>query len=85
MGMNTDFSATIHCFDGKNREFHFARINSVAIYFHVSVVDDRQKLITGTLAMNEAGQWKLRERELPDWFLQAEPELGDMVAVKAGR
>jgi hypothetical protein len=83
--MNTDFSATIHCFDGMTREFHFARINSVAIYFHVSVVDNDQKLITGTLAMNEKGQWKLRERELPDWFIQAEPELCDTIELKAGR
>lgn len=83
--METDFSTTIFCFDGQTREFHFARINSVAIYFHVSVVDNNQQLITGTLAMNENGQWQLRERELPDWFMQAEPELCDSVGLKTGR
>jgi hypothetical protein len=82
--METDFSTTIRCFDGRIREFHFARINSVAIYFHISVIDDKQQLITGTLAMTENGQWKIRERELPDWFLLAEPDLCNVVELKAG-
>jgi hypothetical protein len=81
--MTTDFSTTILCKDGQEREFHFARINSVAIYFHISVVDGR--LITATLARNENGQWKLHEHELPNWFITAEPELGNEVEHKARR
>jgi hypothetical protein len=80
--METDFSKTIVCNDGQEREFHFARINSVAIYFHISVFDESTALVTGTLARDENGQWKLRETELPSWFKQAESELSDAVEVK---
>jgi hypothetical protein len=80
--METDFSKTITCNDGQVREFHFARINSVAIYFHISVFDKSSALITGTLARDENGQWKLRETELPNWFKHAEPELSEAVEVK---
>jgi hypothetical protein len=83
--METDFSNAILCSDGKERVFHFARINSVAIYFHVSVVDDGGRLITGTLARDESGHWKLHEQELPAWFKKAEHELGDTIEIKAGR
>lgn len=83
--MDTDFSATIPCVDGQKREFHFARINSVAIYFHISVVDNSGRLITGTLARDESGHWKLHEKELPAWFKKAEPELGNTIEKKAGR
>lgn len=83
--METDFSSNIICSDGQKREFHFARINSVAIYFHVSVFDSRAQLITATLARDEHGQWKLHETELPDWFKKAEAELGNTIEQKAGR
>jgi len=83
--METDFSSTILCTDGQEREFHFARINSVAIYFHISVVDNSGRLITATLARDETGLWKLHEQELPAWFKTAEPELGNTIEVKAGR
>ena len=83
--METDFSKTITCNDGQEREFHFARINSVAIYFHISVLDKNTALVTATMVMDENGQWKLRETELPNWFKQAEPELSDAVELKAGR
>jgi hypothetical protein len=84
--MKTDFSTTILCTDGLEREFHFARINnSVAIYFHVSVVDNSGQLVTATLARDAANHWKLHEQELPGWFITAEPELGNEVELKAGR
>ena len=83
--MKTDFSTIILCTDGQEREFHFARINSVAIYFHISVVDSSGHLITATLARNENGQWKLHEPELPGWFITAEPKLGNEVEQMAGR
>lgn len=83
--METDFSTTIVCADGKEREFHFARINSVAIYFHISVVDSSGQLITATLARDAANHWKLHEHELPRWFITAEPALGKEVEHKAGR
>jgi hypothetical protein len=83
--METDFSTTILCKDGQKREFHFARINSVAIYFHISVVDSNGRLITATLARDEKGQWKLHEQELPNWFITVEPELGNEVEHKARR
>lgn len=82
--METDFSTTIECMDGQRREFHFARINSVAIYFHISVFDKGTELVTATLAMDENGHWKLREPDLPDWFKKAEPELSEAVELKAG-
>jgi hypothetical protein len=83
--MEKDFSTTILCTDGQEREFHFARINSVAIYFHISVVDNSGRLVTATLARDENGRWKLHEPELPGWFITAEPELGNQVEHKAGR
>jgi len=83
--METDFSNTILCTDGQERVFHFARINSVAIYYHISVVDDNSRLITATLVRDETGNWKLHEHELPLWFKKAEPELGNTIEVKAGR
>lgn len=83
--MEKDFSTIILCKDGLEREFHFARINSVAIYFHISVVDNSGRLVTATLARDENGQWKLHEPELPGWFITAEPELGNQVEHKAGR
>jgi len=82
--MQTDFSNSILCTDGQIREFHFARINSVAIYFHISVLDGN-RLLTGTLARSENGQWELQEKELPTWFKKAEPELGNTIERKAGR
>jgi hypothetical protein len=72
--MNTDLSTTIRCIDGQIREFHFTRINSTAIYYHISVVDDNGRLLTGTLARNEMNDWKLRELELPAWFIAAESQ-----------
>jgi hypothetical protein len=81
--METDFSTTILCTDGQEREFHFARINSIAIYFHISVVDSSGRLITATLARDENGRWKLHEQELPGWFITAEPELSNQVEHKA--
>jgi hypothetical protein len=83
--METDFSTIILCTDGQEREFHFARINSVAIYFHISVVDNSGRLVTATLVRDENGHWKLHERELPRWFITAEPQLGSQVEHKAGR
>lgn len=83
--METDFSTIILCADGQEREFHFLRINSVAIYFHISVVDSTGRLITATLARDEAGHWKLHEAELPRWFITAEPALGNEIEHKAGR
>jgi hypothetical protein len=83
--MEKDFSTTILCTDGQEREFHFARINSVAIYFHISVVDNSGRLVTATLARDENNRWKLHEQELPRWFITAEPELGNEVENKAGR
>lgn len=83
--METEFSTTILCKDGQEREFYFTRINSVAIYFHISVVDNSGRLITATLARNENGQWKLHEHELPNWFINAEPDLSNEVEHKAGR
>lgn len=83
--METDFSTIILCTDGQEREFHFVRINSVAIYFHISVVDNNGRLITATLARDENSRWKLHEPELPGWFIRAEPELGNQVEHKAGR
>jgi hypothetical protein len=83
--MEKDFSTTILCTDGQEREFHFARINSVAIYFHISVVDSSGRLITATLARDENGHWKLHEQELPGWFIKAEPELSNQVEHKAGK
>ena len=83
--METDFSTIIKCTDGQEREFHFARINSIAIYFHISVVDSSGRLITATLARDENGHWKLHEPELPGWFITAEPELGSQVEHKAGK
>jgi hypothetical protein len=83
--METDFSTTILCTDGQERVFHFARINSVAIYFHISVVDSSGRLITATLARDSSNHWKLHEQELPRWFITAEPELGNEVEHKAGR
>jgi hypothetical protein len=83
--MEKDFSTIILCTDGQEREFHFARINSVAIYFHISVVDNSGRLVTATLARDENGRWKLHESELPGWFITAEPELGNQVEHKAGR
>lgn len=86
--MQKDFSTTILCKDGLEREFYFVRINSVAIYFHISVVDNSGRLITATLARDENGRWKLHEPELPGWFITAEPELGNQVEQvehKAGR
>jgi hypothetical protein len=85
LNMETDFSTIILCTDGQEREFHFARINSVAIYFHISVVDNNGRLVTATLARDENGRWKLHEPELPGWFITAEPELGNQVEHKAGR
>lgn len=82
--MKTDFSTTIRCTDGREREFHFARINSVAIYYHVSVVDSSGRLITATMARDESGHWKLHEHELPGWFIKAEPQLGNLVEQKEG-
>ena len=81
--METDFSTSIVCNDGRIRKFHFARINSVAIYYHISVFDNAA-LVTATLALDEKGHWKLRETELPGWFKQAEPDLSDTVELKAG-
>lgn len=83
--METDFSTSIVCTDGQERKFHFARINLVAIYFHISVFDNNDRLITATLARDENGRWKLRESELPGWFKKAEPELSEAVELKAGR
>jgi hypothetical protein len=83
--MQTDFSTTLVCADGQKREFHFARINSVAIYFHISVIDNGGRLITATMARSENGQWKVQEKELPDWFKKAEPELALTIERKAGR
>ena len=83
--METDFSTIILCADGQKREFHFARINSIAIYFHISVVDSSGRLVTATLARDETGHWKLHEQELPRWFITAEPELGNYIEHKAGR
>jgi hypothetical protein len=83
--METEFSTTILCKDGQKREFYFTRINSVAIYFHISVVDSSGRLITATLARDENSQWKLHEHELPNWFINAEPDLGNEVEHKAGR
>jgi hypothetical protein len=83
--MEKDFSTTILCTDGQERVFHFARINSVAIYFHVSVVDNSGRLITATLKRDENSHWKLHEQELPRWFITAEPELRNEVEHKAGR
>lgn len=83
--METDFSTTILCKDGQERAFHFSRINSVAIYFHISVVDSNGQLVTATLVRDENSKWKLHEPELPNWFITAEPQLSNEVEQKAGR
>ena len=83
--METDFSKNINCIDGQTREFHFARINSMAIYYHISTLDTNNKLVTATMIMDENGRWQLREPELPDWFKQAEHELCDAVQLSTDK
>jgi len=73
--MKTDFSKFILCDDGFEREFHFARVNSAAIYFHVSVIDNDGKLLTATVARDESGQWKIQSHDFPEWLNRAEPLL----------
>lgn len=73
--MKTDFSKFIICDDGHEREFHFARVNSAAIYFHVSVIDGNGRLLTATVARDENGHWKIQPQDFPEWLNRAEPLL----------
>ena len=83
MSMETDFSTIVDCADGQQREFHFTRINSVAIYFHISVVDTDNKLYSATMARAETSQWQLQENDLPEWFKYIELKLADIIQQKA--
>ena len=77
--MKTDFSKFIICDDGHEREFHFARINSAAIYFHVSVIDNDGKLLTATVARDESSQWRIQPEDFPEWLKRAEPLLASAI------
>jgi hypothetical protein len=77
--MKTDFSKHIICEDGHEREFHFARINSAAIYYHVSVIDTDGKLITATLYIDDNGKWKIQPENFPAWLFSAETELAETI------
>jgi hypothetical protein len=77
--MKTDFSKRINCDDGHEREFHFARVNSAAIYYHVSVIDTDGKLITATLFIDDNSKWKIQPENFPAWLYNAEPELAETI------
>jgi hypothetical protein len=77
--MKTDFSKHIICEDGHDREFHFARVNSAAIYYHVSVIDTDGKLITATLFIDENGKWKIQPEDFPAWLYGTEPKLAQVI------
>lgn len=77
--MKTDFSKQVTCDDGVQREFHFARVNSAAIYYHVSVVDADEKLYTATIVLDENGKWKIQPDNFPAWLLDAEPALSQII------
>jgi hypothetical protein len=77
--MKTDFSKYIMCEDGFEREFHFARVNSAAIYFHVSVIDKDGKLLTATMARDDTGHWKIQPQDFPAWLSHAEPALAHTI------
>lgn len=82
--MKTDFSRNIVCNDGLLREFHFARINSAAIYFHVSVIDVDGKLLTATMLIDDSGQWKMQTHDFPEWFNSIEPKLARTIEEEEG-
>ena len=82
--MKTDFSKNIVCNDGLQREFHFARINSAAIYFHVSVIDVDGKLLTATMLIDDSGQWRMQTHDFPEWFNSVEPKLARSIAEAEG-
>jgi len=73
--MKSDFSKFIICDDGREREFHFARTNTAAIYYHVSVIDSDGKLLTVTMGIDEDGQWKMQSQDMPEWLQRTEPML----------
>lgn len=77
--MKTDFSKRIICEDGHEREFHFARVNSAAIYYHVSVIDVDGSLYTATILLDDNSQWKIQADGIPAWFYGAEPKLAQII------
>lgn len=77
--MKTDFSKHIVCDDGNEREFHFARVNSAAIYYHVSVVDVDEKLYTATVVLDDNSKWKIQPDNFPSWLFNVEPKLAEVI------
>jgi hypothetical protein len=74
----TDFYAWVIAGSGK-LNFHFTRIYIVrGVKFFVTVIDNRKKLLSFDMKMNEGGEWKLIP-PIPLWIQEIEQELADAI------
>jgi hypothetical protein len=69
--------------NGRLREFNFRKIPGATELFHLDVSDDRGNRIMFKM-QKEDGHWHIVSQELPQWVMDAEPKLEELIHEEIG-
>ena len=69
----------LHKVNGRVREFNFRKIPGGAELFHLDVCDDRGNRLMFKMQKDD-NQWHILEQELPQWLLESEKQLSDLIS-----
>lgn len=69
--------------NGRLREFNFRKIPGTTELFHIDVSDDRGNRIMFKMNKEDA-HWRIVSQELPQWVMDAEPRLEELIQEEIG-
>lgn len=69
--------------NGRLREFNFRKIPGTIELFHIDVSDDRGNRIMFKM-QKEDGHWQIVSQDLPQWVLDSEQKLEELIHEEIG-
>jgi hypothetical protein len=76
--MNIAFSRIIKI-NGRLWEFNFRKLPIGGNQFHVDVTDEKGRRLFFNLLRDETGSWRSNTSGLPEWVVQSEKVLGNVI------
>jgi len=61
------------------REFNFRKFSDPVNFVHVDVSDERGSRLVFKMQRSEKDQWKIDDKNLPDWIYEAEEKLSSAI------
>lgn len=61
------------------REFNFRKFSAPADLIHVDVSDERGSRHIFKMQRSDKDQWKIDDKNLPDWIYEAEEKLNEAI------